>query len=221
VEGAEHTAHSTTRGANGGPPWIPTGSVEIAQIHYSDTDSAAVAATEIKQIVNTSREIYTFPTWNIVYGEVENGVLGYAGIDLTSAANASHSDDAGTTVVAKAVYAQYYEPEWAEVPDAYDFKPPGNTHTVNSKQVYGRTKGSKSSSLNAGSFSFEMADGTSDGILQFVDNMLWFRFYQDRLKTPYILCQGYLGVDASFPADANVNASCVIAAESEAIRVTA
>lgn len=220
VEGAEHSAHSTTRGADGGPPWIPTGSVELAQVHYTSSSSGVVAATEIKAIVNTHREIYTFPTWDVVYGEVENGVLGYAGVDMTSAPMVSHSDNAGTATWTKKIYAQYYEPEFAELPDAYDFKPPGNTHSVSSKQVYGRTKGSKSSSINAGSFSAELTDGISDGLLTFADATLWFRFYQDRLKAPYILCQGSLGIDATFPADANVAASCSIAAENVALRVS-
>ena len=221
VEGAEHTAFATGRGEDGGPPWIPTGSIEIAQVWYSSVTSAPVALSEIKQTPGVYREMYLYPTWQVVYGEVANGILGYAGVTFDSALAAIHSDDSGTTVAGKKVYTSYYTPDFAELVDAYDFVSPENSHTISSKQVYGRTKGSKSSSLNQGSFSADLNDGISDNMLQYKDSFLWFRFYQNRLNTPYILTQGYLGVAPSFPAGDNVSAACTISAETAALRVTA
>lgn len=220
VEGAEHTAFSTTRGANGGPPWIPTGSVEIAQIWYDSQVSAAVAAAEIKQTPGVYREMYLYPTWSVVYAAVENGILGYAGVTFDSALSEIHSDDAGSTTAGKLVYASYSTPDFAEMVDAYDFVPPENSHTITSKQVYGRTKGSKASNINQGTFSVDLQDGISDNVLQFVNDFLWFRFYQNRLNTPYILTQGYLGIGPSFPAGDEVSAACTLSAPVVSMRVT-
>lgn len=220
VEGSEHTAFSNTRGADGGPPWIPTGSVEIAQVWYTSGSSAPVTAAEIKATPGVYREMYLYPTWSVIYGTVTNGILGYAGVTFDSALAAIHSDDAGSTIAGKKVYASYSTPDFAELVDAYDFVSPENSHTISSKQVYGRVKGSKSSSLNQGSFSADLQDGISDNMLQYKDDFLWFRFYQNRLNTPYILTQGYLGVTPSFPAGDNVSAACTISAEAAALRVT-
>lgn len=221
VEGAEHTAFSTERGEDGGPPWIPTGSVEIAQIWYSSGSSAAVAASEIKSTPGVYREMYLYPTFSIVYGEVTNGILGYAGVTFDGALDAIHSDDSGTTVAGKKVYASYSTPEFAELVDAYDFVSPEPSHTISSKQVYGRVKASKSSSLQQGSFSVDLQDGISDNVLSKKDQFIWFRFYQNRLNTPYLLTQGYLGVSPTWPAGDAVGASCTVSSEVAAMRVTA
>jgi hypothetical protein len=214
VEGTEHaSAFSLTRGAAGGPPWIDNDAIEIAQIWYTSATPAVVLASEIKQVRGVTQEHYSYPTWQVQYVDVENGVLGYAGVTFDSALDGIHSEDAGTTVAGKLVYASYNEPTFAEIVDAFDFVPPVNAHTVASTQVYGRTKGSKSSSLNQGSFSAELQDGVSDGFMQFDDEELWFKFKPDRLKTPYILCQGKLGIGQTFPAGSNIQAACTISAD--------
>lgn len=219
IAGTDGTEFSETRGAAGGPPWIPTGSIEIAQVRTTSYTAALITADEIYQGPDTYTEWYFSPVWTVDYSDVDNLVLGYAGVTFASEVSQRHSDDAGSSTSGKKIYASYNEPSFAEISDAYDFVPPGNTHSISSKTVYGRTKGSKSSSINPGSFSMEMATGITDGILNFVDDLLWFRFYPDRNNDPYILCQGYLGVSQKFPADNNIDASCTIAAETEAIRV--
>ncbi len=164
-------------------------------------------------------ERYDLPGWEIEYASVTNGVAGLAGIIFHSALPAIHSEDAGSTTFGKDVYAQYYTPSFVELVDAYDFNPPANAATINTTQVYGRTKGSASQTLNAGAFSVEFKDGITDNILRFVDEFIWFKFFQDRLNDPYILTQGYLGAPVQFPAGANVVATCAIAAETVAVRV--
>jgi hypothetical protein len=219
VEGSEHTEFSATRGAAGGPPYIDNDAVEIGQVWYSSQTPAAVLASEIKQVPGVSLERWDYPVWQIEYVDVSNGVLGYAGVKFNSALQGIHSEDAGVTVAGKLIYAAYNTPVFAEVVDAYDFVPPANAHTVNTTQVYGRTKGSKSQTLNQGSFNVEFSDGISDGLLRFVDDTLWFKFLPDRLKSPYVLAQGSLGVGPSFPAGANINAACTISAEAVGDRV--
>ena len=46
------------------------------------------------------------------------------------------------------------------------------------------------------------------------------KFFQDRLRTPFILSQGKLGVSRSFPAGDQVTAACTVSAEEEAVEVT-
>jgi len=219
LAGTDHTAFAAGRGEAGGPPWIPTGSIEIAQVRLTSVAEAVVTAEEIFQGPDTYTEWYFSPVWSVEYADIENMVLGLAGVKFASALDARHSDDAGSTTAGKAVYAAYYTPTFSEIPDAYDFVPPGNTHSISSKQVYGRTKGSKSSSIQAGSFGVQLTTGVTDGMLRFVDDLLWFRFYPDENADPYILCQGYLGASQKFPADNNIEAACSIAAETVASRV--
>ncbi len=213
IAGSEGDAFSTTRGAAGGPPWIPTGSIEIGQVRFAGSvTDAAVATSEIYTVEGTHRELAMQPLWDEDY---------YAGeITFLSALSAIHSDDAGVSTSAKGVYAEYYTPIYAEVPNASDFVPPENSHTQSSEQVYGGTIGSSSSSLNQGSFTARLQSGVSDGLLAKQDDTCWFTFYPDRLKTEYIACQGVLGVSRTFPAGNNIQASCTISATDEATNVT-
>ncbi len=221
VKGDDGTAFSTTRGAAGGPPWIPTTSIEIAQVWLSSATPDAITADEIKQVVNTHRERYDFPTWTVKSANVENGILGCAGIEFSSALPLIHSDDAGVTEAGKKVYAQYYEPAFTDVPKSSDFVPPETTHSTSSKQIYGQTLGSSSSSLNQGSFTAYLEDGVSDGLLAVKDELLWFKFFPNRLNTtPYVLCQGKLGISRTFPAGDQIAAACTISAEESALDVT-
>lgn len=220
VEGAEHTAFSAVRGANGGPPYIDNDAIEIGQVWYSAQAAAAVLASEIYQTTGTHRERFDFPVWTVEHSDIVNGIIGLAGVMFQSALAGIHSEDAGTTVAGKLVYASYETPSFAEIVDAYDFVPPGTSHAVSSQQVYGRTKAAKSSSLNQGSFSAHMKDGITDGLMSFVDENLWFKFFPDRNNVPYMLCQGSLGVVNQFPAGDQVGANCTITSEVKADRVS-
>ena len=226
VVGTDNTSFAASvdtdagRGEAGGPPWIPLSSIEIGQVRMTAVASAVVAAVEIYQGADIYTEWYFSPVWNVVYGDVENMVLGYAGVDFAAAVSQRHSADAGTSTAGKIIYASYYTPSFTEAVDAYDYKSPGNTHSVSSKTVYGRTKGSKSSSLAAGSFKMELQNGITDGILRVIDELLWIRFYQDRNNDPYILSQGYLGGSDNFGAEDNVAMDFTISAEVAAMRVS-
>lgn len=213
VEGTEGSSFSDTRGAAGGPPWIDNDAIEIGQVWYDSQSSNPVLSSEIYQVRGISQEHWSYPTWNVEYSSVENGVLGYAGVVFNSALDGIHSEDSGTTIAGKLVYASYNTPVFAEIVDSYDFRPPANAHSVGSVQVYGRTKGSVSSTINAGSFSALLTDGVSDPILQYVDDTLWFKFYPDRLNTPYILAQGKLGAGQQFPAGSEILADFTIGAQ--------
>ena len=102
---------------------------------------------------------------------VENGALGMAGVEFDAALPTIHEGD--TT---KKVYAEYYIPEKAQLPETSDFKAPETSHSASSKQIYGKTIGSSSSTLNQGSFTAYLKDGVTDPIVaQKNENLfVWF-----------------------------------------------
>lgn len=214
VDGTEGSALSDVRGVAGGPPFIPVGDIEIAQIHCTTKAAAAVLATEIKVVIGTHVERFDFPTWEENRIVVSDGILGLAGVEFTSALPLSH-----TASVPKKIYAEYYTPELAEIPRTADFVRPAESHSVSSTQVYGGTVGATSKSLGQGSFTAYLSSGISDGILKLEGENLWFKFQPDRLLTPYVICQGILGVMEAYPVDNAITAKFTISAEEAGKRI--
>ena len=194
------SAFSETRGAAGGPPFIPVDSIEIAQVRVTSDTAAAIASTEIFAVVGTHREEATFPDYTVNYSS--------GSITFTSALPAIHTGSEG-----KDVYASYADPIFAEITKAVDFVPPETTHTNNSTTIYRRVLGSTSSTLNAGSFRAYTSNNVTDNLVSLKNEVLWFRFYPDQYQSPYILCQGKLGITRSFPADDLMYVDCTISAE--------
>jgi len=213
LPGADGVAFSTVRGAAGGPPWIPTGSVEVAHIMLSSNVAAPVTAAEIKQVQNVSLERSGFPVWNVEPIRAENRAMGLAGVTFLSALPQIHSDDAGATTSGKKVFATYSTPIFAEVPDAYDWVPAEVTHSTSSKQVYGRVRGSRSSSLSAATFGVIMGDGISDAMLDAKDKIRWVKYRPNRYASPTQYTNGSIGISRSNPADGNTTATVTVAAE--------
>ena len=216
VAGAEHTAFSDTRGANGGPPYVLVDSTELAQVHLDSVTPAAIVAAEIKQDASYT-ERFDSPTWSVKHANVANGILDNAGILFNSALPLIHTGD-----VAKDVYASWHTPEFAEVPRAYDWVPPGTTISVNSTQVYGETVGDISESIGAGGFSALMTTNIADPVLRKSGQTIWFKYWQNRLvTTTYQICQGRLGDTRANPASANISATFVLGAETKALDIYA
>jgi len=180
------------------------GSIEIAQVRLTSNVAAAITAAELFAVTGTHKERYDFPLWSVVNED--------ATVEFDSALPAIHTGD-----VAKGVSASYADPIFAEVSEASDFVPSETSFSVSSTQIYNKTKGSKSSSLGQGAFTAYLADGVTDPLIGLKGEKIWFRFYPDRYKTPYILDQGTLGITRSFPAADSITAACTISAETAAI----
>jgi hypothetical protein len=136
---------------------------------------------------------------------------------IHQALNGSHTGGA-----AKNVYASYAVPVFAQVGRSKDFKPPRNSHSVSSEQLYDeRTLGSTSRSIQQGSFTAYLEDGVSDGLAQNDGQTLWFKFFPDQYRGAYLMAQGTLGLDMSYPANGNIMAACTISAEDVATKVNA
>lgn len=198
------TTFSETRGAAGGPPYIPVGSVEVAQVRVSSDTAAEIAESEIYQVPGLHRELASMPLFNIEYST--------GSVEFLGPLAAIHTGDVG-----KGVYASFAEPVFGEISLASDFVPPETTHSLNSTQVYNATIGSASSSLGQGTFTAYLEDGISDPLMKLKNENLWFKFFPDRFKTPYMLTQGLFGVSRTFPAGDQIQAACTISATEAAL----
>lgn len=194
------TSFVETRGAAGGPPYIPVGDIEIAQVRVTSDTSAVIAASEIKSVIGQHVERWDYPIFTPNYADAE--------LDFASALPLIHTGD-----LPKKVFAEYADPIFAEATDSYDYVPPETTHSVSSTQVYGRTSASTSSTLNQGSFSKLTDDGITDPLAKLKNEFLWFKFFPDRNKLPHRFDQGKLGISRSYPAGNNMVISCTVSAE--------
>jgi len=201
------TTFSETRAAAGGPPLIPVDSIEIAQVRVTTSAAGAVAASQIYQVVGSHCERADFPLWTVNYDE--------GSVTFLDALPEIH-----TGTVPKKVYASYASPIFADVALASDFVPPETAHSVTSTQVYGTTLGATSSTLGQGTFTAYLENGVSDALVSLKNQNLWFKFFPDRYATPYLLCQGKLGISRTFPAGDTIQAACTINAASAAVEVS-
>jgi hypothetical protein len=200
------SALSETRAVAGGPPLIPVGSIEIAQVRYTGNTAAAVLAAEVFQVVGLHQERYDYPLFDLDY--VNGNVI------FTSALPLIH-----TGTFPKGVFASCAAPIFADIALASDFVPAETSNSVSSTQVYGTTLGSSSNSLGQGAFTAYLNDGIGDSLVGLKNAILWFKFFPDRYKTPYMLTQGKLGIARTFPAGDSIKASCTITADSQSVEV--
>jgi hypothetical protein len=198
------TAFSETRGAAGGPPFIPVGSIELAQVRTTSNVAAAIKASEILQVPGTHKERADFPVYDIKYSQGK--------VVFNSALVLSHTGN-----LPKAVYASYAEPIFQEQTYGNDFTPAETSNSVSSTQVYGATIGASTSSLSQGSFTAILKDGITDDIITRKGQTLWFKYLQDRTKAPHILTQGKLGLSRVFAASDNPKVTCTISATTESV----
>jgi len=214
------TAFSETRGANGGPPYIPVGSVEIGQIRVTTQAAGAIAASEIFQVDGTHTERFDYPLWtenNIGNGaKADTTAEKYAHIKFNSALPTIHTAD-----VTKGVYIELYTPALSDLSRTVDFVPAEKSHSSSSQQIYGDTIASFSESLGAGSFTALLSDGVTDALVAEKNEKLTVKFFPNRNKAPYVLTQGTVGLSRTFPAGTQVQATVSISSEVESAEFSA
>ena len=208
VEGLEGStaSYAELRGAEGGPPFIPADSIEIAQVRVAESADAVILPSQIFSVVGAHVEMAHYPLFTVHHDA--------GSVVFLAALPRIHT---GSTT--KKVCASYAAPLFAEISLASDFKPPETSHSVSSTQIYGTTLGSTSQTLGQGGFTAYLEDGVSDGLILQKNELLWFRFYPDRYKTAHLLTQGKLGIGRTFPAGDNIQAACTISATAEAMEV--
>lgn len=208
VAGTAGTAHSETRNAAGGPPFIPVGSIEIAQVRLTAITAAVITADEIVSVPGLHLERYDYPIF------AEDNETG--SVVFNVALSLIHT---GSTP--KKVYASYAEPVFAIISSISDFVAPEESFSSSSKQIYGGTIGSSSKSLGAGGFTAYLKNGVSDALIALNGKDLWFRFTPNKYQTDHILCQGVFGISRTFPAADNITAKCTISPFKPAINKVA
>ncbi len=204
VAGTDGTEFTETRGAAGGPPLIPVGSIEIGQVRTTSVTAAVVTAAEVYQVVGVSQERYDFPVYSANYLE---GKLTFA-----AALPLIH-----TGGVAKKVYARVATPVFAEIARAKDWKPAETSNSAASEQYYDGTVGSYTSSLGQAGFTCSLGDGVTDALLAKAGQNLIFKFKPDKNKTPYQLTQGILGLSRTFNVGANPTATVTVTAQQASV----
>lgn len=198
------SAFSETRGAAGGPPFIPVGSVEVSQIRTTASGSAPITSDEVFQVVGVHQERYDQPVWS------ENPLEGK--ITFATALPAIH-----TGSVPKSVRARVATPIFAELPRTKDWVPAETSNTVSSEQYYDGVVGSTSSSIGQSSLTMSLVDGVTDALLAKKGQTLIFRFRPDKNKTPYQLTQGLVGVSRTYAVGGHPTVAVTISAEKPSV----
>jgi len=206
-----------TRDAVGGPDYIPVGSVAIGEVHFITHASAVILASEILQDVGIHTERFDSPVWS----ENITGDGTQAASTVKKNAYIEFSDVIGdpihTAAAYRPVWVSGYVPVASEISSSVDFKACKNSHSVSSRQLYNETRGSKSSSLGQGGFTALVNDGITDALVDLEDEDITFWFYPNRNKLPFSVTQGYLGLDPTWPADADIEVSATISAAQKTV----
>jgi hypothetical protein len=199
VAGTDSTAFSETRGAAGGPPFIPVGSIEIGQVRTTSVTAAPVTAAEIFVVPGLHRERSDYPVYDLDYATGE--------ITFVDALPEIH-----TGSLPKKVYIKGATPLFAPIPKSSNWVPAEATYSISSTDTYDGPVGSSASSLGQASFSAVLTDGITDNFVSLKGQNLWFEFRPDRdVSVPKQLTQGIFGISRSFPAGGgSVSATCTV-----------
>lgn len=204
------TTFSETRGAAGGPPLIPVGSIEIGQVRVTSNTAAVV----------TSAQIYAVPGLHVERADYPPASINYATgkVTFAEALPLIH-----TGSVAKKVYFRGSAPLFAPIPKTSDWVPAEATYSINSTDTYDGPVGSASSSLGQASFNAILTDGITDAFLAQSGKDIWVEFRPDRDKlVPKQLTQGILGIGRTFPAGGgSFTAACTVTPREKTLDVKA
>lgn len=215
VSGAEGASPSAVRGAAGGPPWVPVGSIELGQVHQSSVSAGVIAAAEIKQLHGISTEKSDFPTHDDRSMMAQGGVTFYQALPLV------HSDDGGTTSAAKGVYAKYYEPDFAGVALVSDYVPVQIQTSISSDATYDGPVGYTTESLQNGTFTAIVNNGITDPLVLADGDTRWLQFYPDKFQAPHRLDQGVIGIVNNYPAEGNYSVAVTVSAVAKGLALAA
>jgi hypothetical protein len=194
VGGTEGSAFSLTRGAAGGPPYVPVDKIEIGQVKLTSNTDAPILASEIDQNV---MERYDIPSFVTVPEE--------AAIRMLTALDKRHTAD-----VTKGIWVKHYEPVFNDIPEASNWKPVGVKADSKSGRTYDGVFSIGSKGLGEGSFDVLLKGENGEILSSVVNDTRWFRFYPDKFRTDHHLVCGDLTYDREYPPDNVMKASCKV-----------
>lgn len=209
LQGSPHTAFDDSHGENGGPPFIPEGSVMVTQVRTSSADSAVLAGSEVLTVDGLHREMSAWPIYKQP-NEAEGSVSFNSELPRIHAGGKP-----------KKVFAIYATPIFQELPDTTDYTPAETTHSSSSTATHQDPRGVESSGLSDASFSVILDDGISEPLLRQKNKRIWFKWRPNMARDlPYQLTLGRLAVSRSNPASGDRTASCTIAVQRASVDVT-
>lgn len=202
--GTTYTSLSTVRDADGGPPLVTVGKVEIGQVWYTSLTPAVVAATEIKIVPEQHRELTYYPGWFYIPPVTDDDQK----IELGVALMINH-----TGPLSRVVYAEYYNPVFVKMDDVSEVKPPRKTYTPTEENTYDAARKVSNESLGDGSFKILMDERTNSLIKQAEGDVRWFKWYGDKTKDDYVLFQGRVQIVDEYPVKGIMQATITIVTE--------
>lgn len=196
VAGTESTAFSTTRGAAGGPPFVPVGSIEIGLVKLTSTTAAPVLASEI--IFDPERAY--LPGYELILNE--------AAVKFLSALPLIH-----TASVPRAVYCKHYDPTFVTLTGISNMAAPDVSESATDEITYdGIATSINRSSRNTGSFDALLSGLPGDTILQHANGIRVIKFFPDKFRAEHQLMWGSYSMARTYPADATMKAACTLIA---------
>ena len=201
LAGVQGTAFSTTRGANGGPPYVTVDKIEIAQVKLDSLTGAPVKASEIDENV---RQRYDIPSFKLVPEEVT--------VEMLSALDKRHTGD--TT---KGIWVKHYEPVWNDIPEVSNWKPVDFTAESQKNLTYDGVSTFVRKGIGDGSFDVNLKGEAGEIMAQVIGGMRWLRFYPDKFKTDHHIVLGFLTYDRDHPPDDMMKASVTVTGSVAAI----
>lgn len=204
LAGTTYATFSTIRGADGGPPHITVGKVEIAQIWYDSLTPAVVATTEIKIVPEQHRELSYYPGWFYIPPTTDDDQK----IEIGVALMLNHTGD-----ISRIVYAEYYNPVFVKMDDVSEVKPSRKTYTATEENTYDAARKVSNESLGDGSFKILMDERTNSLIKQAEGDVRWFKWYADKTKDDYVLFQGRVQIVDEYPVKGIMQATVTIVTE--------
>lgn len=207
---ATEGATSTTRGAAGGPPYLPVDEVLIGYVTatYYDGSASGERILTAGEIDSSSKEYAAIPSSKVVFHD-ETQLVGI--VEMANTLPQIHAATAaGPGTACRNVYASYYEPEFEEIPDAKDFSFTEDVSTYKSK-AYKDASEETAIGTPSWSASFSAYFTTVDDILNLVKNSKrWIKHYPDSDLAPHWAGMSIVKVGRETPVENNMMASITL-----------
>jgi len=201
---------TTTRGAAGGPPFLPVDEVLVGYVALTYYDGSASGEKVITagEIDSYSKEYAAIPSAKINYYDEDQEV---GTIEMANALPMIHAATAaGPGTAVRNVYASYYEPQFEEVPDAKDFSFDEAVSTYKSK-AYKDASEETAVGTPSWSGSFDAYWTRVEDILNLVKgSKRWIKHFPDSGLADHWAGRAVLKVSRQSPVDDNLMATVTL-----------
>ena len=200
---------STTRGAAGGPPFIPVDEVLLGYVTLSYKASSVGAVVEDTEIDNASKERASIPGYSIIYHDEDNlkGV-----VDFSSALDTIHT---GSTT--RNVYSQYWAPaDFVKIDDAKDCSW-DEAIDVKTSLAYGDGTSRAATGTKSWTASFDFYfDKVKGDIIDIIKgSKRWFKFYPDENNTDHMTGRAIIAINRNNPVDDTISGSATLTGDGD------